>query len=116
MYFVYQKSIASEYSYNVESIIEWFKNYIDGDYIKTVYEKAVTARDIVDDIFCEPEEYDYAEFIITWLKDNLKNYKEEFLSILDSEIDTEGEISNDNITELLDNEEFMKEFKQYLCD
>lgn len=63
-----------------------------------------------------PEEYDYAEFIITWLEDNLKNYKEEFLSILDSEIDTEGEISNDNITELLDNEEFMKEFRQYLCD
>ena len=61
-----------------------------------------------------PEEY--AEFIITWLEDNLKNYKEEFLSILDSEIDTEGEISNDNITDLLDNEEFMKEFRQYLCD
>ena len=40
-----------------------------------------------------PEEYDYAEFIITWLEDNLKDYKEEFLSILDSEIDTEGEIS-----------------------
>ena len=63
-----------------------------------------------------PEEYDYAEFIIIWLEDNLKDYKEEFLSILDSEIDTEGEISNDNITELLDNEEFMKEFRQYLCD
>ena len=63
-----------------------------------------------------PEEYDYAEFIIIWLEDNLKNYKEEFLSILDSEIDTGSEISNDNITELLDNEEFMKEFRQYLCD
>ena len=63
-----------------------------------------------------PEEYDYAEFIIIWLEDNLKDYKEEFLSILDSEIDTGGEISNDNITELLDNEEFMKEFRQYLCD
>ena len=50
------------------------------------------------------------------MEDNLKNYKEEFLSILDSEIDTGGEISNDNITELLDNEEFMKEFRQYLCD
>lgn len=62
MYFVYQKSIASEYSYNVESIIEWFKNYIDGDYIKTVYEKAVTARDIVDDIFCEPDEW-YDAFV-----------------------------------------------------
>ena len=50
------------------------------------------------------------------MEDNLKNYKEEFLSILDAEIDTGGEISNDNITELLDNEEFMKEFRQYLCD
>ena len=63
-----------------------------------------------------PEEYDYAEFIIIWLEDNLKDYKEEFLSILDAEIDTGGEISNDNITELLDNEEFIKEFRQYLCD
>ena len=53
MYFVYQKSInvASKYSYDVESIIEWFQNYIDGDYIKTVYDKDITARDIVYDIF-----------------------------------------------------------------
>lgn len=31
MYFVYSKQInvASEYSYNVESIIEWFQNYIE---------------------------------------------------------------------------------------
>ena len=59
MYFVYKKQInvASEYSYNVESIIEWFQNYIDDDYIKTVYEKDVTARDIVNDIFCEPDEW-----------------------------------------------------------
>lgn len=63
-----------------------------------------------------PEEYDYAEFIINWLEENLKDYKEDFLSILDSEIDTEGEISNDNIPDLLDNEEFMTEFRQYLCD
>lgn len=63
-----------------------------------------------------PEEYDYAEFIITWLTDNLKNYKKEFLSILDSEIDTGSEIDNDNITDLLDNKEFMAEFEQYLND
>ena len=64
MYFVYQKQInvASEYSYNVDNIIEWFKNYIDGDYIETVYEKDVTARDIVYDIFCEPDEW-YDDFI-----------------------------------------------------
>lgn len=31
MYFVYSKQInvASEYSYNVESIVEWFQNYIE---------------------------------------------------------------------------------------
>ena len=54
MYFVYQKSIniASEYSYNVESIIEWLQTYIDGNYIKEVYDKDVTAVDIVYDIFC----------------------------------------------------------------
>lgn len=69
-----------------------------------------------DGIDIPEESHDYSEFIIDWLEDNLKNYKEEFLSMLDSEIDTEGEISNDNITELLDNEEFMTEFRQYLCD
>ena len=64
MYFVYQKQInvASKYSYNVNDIVEWFKNYIDGDYIKTIYEKDVTARDIVYDIFCEPDEW-YDDFI-----------------------------------------------------
>ena len=67
-----------------------------------------------------PEEYDYAEFIIIWLKDNLEDYIDEFLSILrditSTDYNTEEGIDNDNITELLDNEEFMKEFRQYLCD
>ena len=64
MYFVYQKSInvASKYSYDVESIIEWFQNYIDGDYIKTVYDKDITARDIVDDIFYNPDDW-YDDFV-----------------------------------------------------
>ena len=64
MYFVYQKQInvASKYSYNVESIIEWFQNYIDGDYIKTVYDKDVTAKDIVDGIFYNPDDW-YDDFI-----------------------------------------------------
>ena len=50
MYFVYQKQInvASRQNYDVDSIVEWFQNYIDGDYIKTVYEKDVTAKDIVE--------------------------------------------------------------------
>ena len=48
------------------------------------------------------------------------DYKEEFISMLSLETsidcNTDGKIDNDNITELLDNEEFMKEFRQYLCD
>lgn len=59
--------------------------------------------------------------IRNWLvKDNLEDYIDEFLSILryitSTDYNTEGGIDNDNITELLDNEEFMKEFRQYLCD
>ena len=73
--------------------------------------------------YCEdiPEESDdYAQFVIDWLKDNLEDYIDEFLSILryitSTDYNTEEGIDNDNITELLDNEEFMKEFRQYLCD
>ena len=64
MYFVHQKviNVASKYSYDVNSIIGWFQNYVDGDYIKTVYGKDVTARDIVDDIFYDPDEW-YDEFV-----------------------------------------------------
>ena len=73
-----------------------------------------------DGIDIPEESHDYSEFIIDWLEDNLKNYKEEFLSMLSLETsidcNTDGEIDNDNITELLDNEEFIKEFRQYLCD
>lgn len=73
-----------------------------------------------DGIDVPEESHDYSEFIIDWLEDNLKDYKEEFLSMLSLETsidcNTDGEIDNDNITKLLDNEEFMKEFRQYLCD
>ena len=63
-----------------------------------------------------PGEYDYAEFIIIWLEDNLKDFIEDFLTTLDPMLDIDGEIDNNNIEKLLDNEEFMKEFRQYLCD
>lgn len=64
MYFIYQKQInvASEYSYNVDSIVEWFKDYIDLDDIIEAYGKEVTAKDIVDDIFCESDSW-YDDFI-----------------------------------------------------
>ena len=64
MYFVYQKQInvASEYSYDVDSIIEWFKNYINLNDIIEVYGEKVTAKDVVDDIFSESDSW-YDDFI-----------------------------------------------------
>ena len=64
MYFVYQKQInvASEYSYDVDSIVEWFKNYIDLNDIIEVYGGEVTAKDVVDDIFSESDSW-YDAFI-----------------------------------------------------
>lgn len=64
MYFVYQKQInvASEYSYDVDSIVEWFKDYIDKDDIIEAYGVDVTASDIIDDIFCESDSW-YDDFI-----------------------------------------------------
>lgn len=73
-----------------------------------------------DGIDIPEESHDCSEFIIDWLDDNLKDYKEEFLSMLSLEAsfdcNIDGEIDNDNITDLLDDEEFMTEFRQYLCD
>ena len=64
MYFVYQKQInvASEYSYDVDSIVEWFKNYINLNDIIEVYGGEVTAKDVVDDIFSESDSW-YDDFI-----------------------------------------------------
>lgn len=64
MYFVYTKQInvASEYSYDVDDIIEWFKNYIDLQDTIEAHGKDITAKDIVDDIFYEPD-YWYDAFI-----------------------------------------------------
>ena len=64
MYFVYQKQInvASEYSYDVDSIVEWFKDYIDLNDIIEAYGGEVTAKDVVDDIFSESDSW-YDNFI-----------------------------------------------------
>ena len=63
-----------------------------------------------------PDNVYYPNYVIEWLNINLKDSIEEFIDILDPMIDINGEIDYNNITDLLDNEEFMKEFKQYLCD
>lgn len=64
MYFIYKKQInvASEYSYDIDSIVEWFKNYIDLNDIIEVYGEEVTAEDVVDDIFSESDSW-YDDFI-----------------------------------------------------
>ena len=64
MYFVYQKQInvASEYSYDVDSIVEWFKNYINLNDIIETYGGKVTAKDVVDDIFSESDSW-YDDFV-----------------------------------------------------
>ena len=66
MYFVDKKQIkvASEYRYDVDSIVEWFKNYINLNDIIEAYGgvEEVTAKDIVDDIFCESDSW-YDDFI-----------------------------------------------------
>lgn len=51
MYFIYKKQInvASEQNYDVNSIVEWFQELMDQDYIKENYEADVTASDIVYD-------------------------------------------------------------------
>ena len=63
-----------------------------------------------------PEDTDYPNYVIDWLNTNLEDPVEEFLDLLDPMLDIDGEIDNDNITDLLDDKEFMKEFRQYLSD
>lgn len=64
MYFVYQKQInvASEYSYDVDSIVEWFKDYIDLNDIIEAYGEDTTVNDVMDSIFYEPD-YWYDDFV-----------------------------------------------------
>ena len=65
MYFVYQKyvNIASECIYSVDDIVEWFRSYIDPSKIIEDYGKDnITAQDIVDDIFFNPDVW-YDDFI-----------------------------------------------------
>ena len=83
-----------------------FKKY---DIFKALEEFFLNNEDV-------PEDADYPNYVIDWLNTNLEDSVEEFLDFLDPMLNTDGEIDNDNITELLDNEEFMTEFRQYLCD
>ena len=107
MYFIYKKQInvASEYSYNVDSIVEWFKDYIDQDDIIEAHGgvEEVTAKDIVDDIFCESD---------SWYDAFIQNF-----DIESDVIETNGDIDAEDITELVTEDEFLEKFKEwYLSD
>lgn len=85
-------------------------------YTFTKYDIFEALVDLFDSYEIVPENVDYPSYVIEWLNINLKDFIEDFLTILDPMLDIDGEIDNNNIEKLLDNEEFMKEFKLYLCD
>lgn len=85
-------------------------------YIFTKYDIFEALVDLFDSYEIVPENVDYPSYVIEWLNINLKDFIEDFLTTLDPMLDIDGEIDNNNIEKLLDNEEFMKEFKLYLCD
>lgn len=64
MYFIYPKSlnIASEYNYNNKDIVNFFKKIYNTDSIFSIYDSDVTAQEIVDDIWMNPEAW-YDSFI-----------------------------------------------------
>lgn len=85
-------------------------------YTFTKYDIFEALVDLFDSYGIVPENVDYPSYVIEWLNINLKDFIEDFLTTLDPMLDIDGEIDNNNIEKLLDNEEFMKEFRQYLCD
>ena len=95
--------IELNWTLNVSYTFEKYNIFQSLEELFNIYEKA-------------PDNVDYSNYVIEWLKDNLLNYIKDFLDILDSDCNTDGEIRYESITDLLDNEEFMKEFKQYLND
>lgn len=62
------------------------------------------------------DRFDYVETVVDWLNDNLKNYLEEFIDKIDPYRTINGDIGDENITALLDNEEFMDKFEEWLND
>ena len=85
-------------------------------YTFTKYDIFEALVDLFDSYEIVPENVDYPSYVIEWLNINLKDFIEDFLTTLDPMLDIDGEIDNNNIEKLLDNEDFMKEFKLYLCD
>lgn len=56
----------------------------------------------------------YADTVIAWLQECLENYVDDFINYIDNFFSTDRVIETENITKLLDDEEFVKEFKKYL--
>jgi len=68
------------------------------------------------DIFNEYSamEYNHITVIIEWLQDNLECYLGEFLNNVDFIYDSDLDIDEQNFTALLEDPEFINEFKEWL--
>lgn len=71
-----------------------------------------TLRRIFDEYADEPE--DYAEEVIYWLNDYLSDYIEEFIDNLGIYYHPNGDVNGEGIIDLLDDDKFMEEFKEWL--
>lgn len=93
--------------------LQWTLNESD---TFTKYEIFEALADLFDTYEIVPENVDYSSYVINWLNTNLKDFVEDFLTILYPMMDINEKVDYCNITNLLDNEEFIKEFKLYLGD
>ena len=112
---------ASPYNYSNGDIdTEDITDLVTGDEFlakfKEWYEIFEALADLFDTYEIVPENVDYSSYVINWLNTNLKDFVEDFLTVLYPMMDINEKVDYCNITNLLDNEEFIKEFKLYLGD
>jgi|GEM_PF-6132951 len=63
--------------------------------------------------YCDIE-YNHSSVIIEWLQDNLESYLGKFLYNVDFMYDSDLDIDEQNFTSLLEDSEFVEEFKEWL--
>lgn len=105
--YVYRTYIGTEDD-SIDEIIEGIQDNIE-NYIEEL-------ADLFDTYEIVPENVNYSSYVINWLNTNLKDFVEDFLTVLYPMMDINEKVDYCNITNLLDNEEFIKEFKLYLGD
>ena len=108
-----QRNLKNGTKMSDEVELQWTLNESD---TFTKYEIFEALADLFDTYEIVPENVDYSSYVINWLNTNLKDFVEDFLTILYPMMDINEKVDYCNITNLLDNEEFIKEFKLYLGD